>query len=37
MEALEKRQLELERENAQLREDLAVATAMIEEGGTTQK
>ena len=32
LEALEKRQLDLERENAQLREDLAVATALIEEG-----
>eukprot|EP01082_Thalassiosira_pseudonana_P010118 g9002.t1 g9002 contig34:609471-611977(-) len=32
LEALEKRQLALESENAQLREDLAAATALIEEG-----
>jgi len=37
LDALEKRQLELESENKQLREDLADATNMIEEGEATRK
>jgi len=37
LDALEKRQLELEQENAQLREDLAEATNMIEEGEAARK
>ena len=35
--ALEKRQLELESENKQLKEDLAEATNMIEEGNLAKK
>ncbi len=37
LEALEKRQIELEQENSQLREDLAEATNMIEEGEKERK
>merc|ERR1719203_1525477 len=37
LEALEKRQLELESENKQLKEDLADATNMIEEGHAANK